>query len=268
MRKILFFMACLLSFGVAASLQDIKEQGVVRFGIYDDNIPFSKMHNGELKGFDVDFANQIAKDLFAPNVGKVDFVVLTAPEKVSFLERDKVDIVISNFERTPQNEASVDFTSPFFSTNLAILTRKEDGIRHITDLKNKKIIVQSGTAAETYFKDNAYDLVTCAVPKECYKKLKSGQGAAYAGSNFTVLAYPVVDKSLEVKLKNIGPTHFLGLGVKKGNQELLQFLNVEIRTLSKNGFFQEAYEKTFLPFYRNEVEKNHFLIDDVYNLFK
>ena len=35
--------------------------------------------------------------------------------------------------------------------------------------------------------------------------------------------------------------------------------------LSKEGFFKEAYDNTFEPFYKGTVKRKYFLLDDLYN---
>ena len=97
--------------------------------------------------------------------------------------------------------------------------------------------------------------------------VKNGQADAYVNDNIIVLAYEIMDKTMDVPFKTLGPTEFIGVGVSKGNKELLELVNAELIKLSKEGFFKKAYEDTFESFYKGTVDKKYFLLDDLYSFF-
>ena len=96
--------------------------------------------------------------------------------------------------------------------------------------------------------------------------VKNGQADAYVNDNIIVLAYEIMDKTMDVPFKTLGPTEFIGVGVSKGNKELLELVNTELIKLSKEGFFERAYNETFEPFYKKAVDKRYFLLDGIYSL--
>ena len=75
----------------ARSLSEIKSSGVIRVGVYDAQPPFGKLEDGVHRGFEVDMANEIAKDIFK-NGGKVEFISTAANQRIRYLQEDKVDI--------------------------------------------------------------------------------------------------------------------------------------------------------------------------------
>ena len=131
-----------------------------------------------------------------------------------------------------------------------------------------KILVEgNATAPELYLKKEKFDnLMRCATTKECYEMVKNGQADAYVNDNIIVLAYEIMDKTIDVPFKTLGPTEFIGVGVSKGNKELLELVNAELIKLSKEGFFERAYNETFEPFYKKAVDKKYFLLDGIYSL--
>ena len=96
--------------------------------------------------------------------------------------------------------------------------------------------------------------------------IRNGDADGYINDNLIVLAYSVIDDTLEVPFKNLGPSDFIGIGVQKDNKELLDFVNAELIKLSKEGFFKKAYEQSFDPFYRGTADKKYFLLDRIYNM--
>ena len=59
---------------------------------------------------------------------------------------------------------------------------------------------------------------------------------------------------LSVGIKELGEHDVIAPAVKKGNTELLEWLNAEIDTLTKQKFLFEAYDKTLAPVYGADVK--------------
>lgn len=97
--------------------------------------------------------------------------------------------------------------------------------------------------------------------------LKNKKGDAYADDNLVVLAYPVLDRTVEANIKNLGASDFLAIAVQKGNKELLDAINKELINLSKEGFFLNSFRDTIDPFYKGTADKKYFLLDDIYSIF-
>lgn len=266
-KKVLLFTAIFLSSLFSNSLSEIKDKGVLRVGVFTEQPPFGQLVDGTFTGFEVDFANAIAKHLFKDKGGKVQFVATQADQRLKFVEKNKVDILLATFTITDERLKRIDFSLPYFSVNIGVLTKKSDGIKKQSDLKGKKVLVEKGTTAQSYFNSRGYDTVPCPNSNECYKMLRDGAGDAYANDNLIVLAYPVVDRSMEVNIKNLGTSDFLGVGVSKGNKELLDFVNDTLVNLSKEGFFRQTFKETIDPFYKGTADQKYFLLEDIYKIF-
>lgn len=269
MKKFLVLLLILSSFLFANSLDEIRKSGTLRVGVFGGQPPFSTLRDGNFEGFEVEFAKKISNDLFNGKEAKIEFSEVLASERVEALRNNKVDMVIATLTITQERSKVIDFTSPYFAVNLGILTRVEDNIHTLADIRNirKPILVESGSTGEAYFKKHGVSTIECEKVSICYKTLKENKDVVgFANDNLIVLAYPVVDKSVEVNIKNIGRTDFLGIGVQKGNKELLNFLNDELIKLSKEGFFKNSFDNFINPFYKGMAEKKYFLLDDIYSL--
>ena len=132
-------------------------------------------------------------------------------------------------------------------------------------MSSHKIGAIAKTTGEAFLKQNGIGITYCQDSVDCYKKVKKGEIEGYINNNLFVMVYPILDSSVSVNLKNLGSTVFLAVAVQKGNTELLNFINEQLITLNKSGFFKKAYEETFMPFYKGTVDKKYFLLDDLYN---
>ena len=62
-------------------------------------------------------------------------------------------------------------------------------------------------------------------------------------------------------VKNFGDQDVIAPAVRKDAPELLNWLNNEIHTLSKDGRLKQAYEKTLLPVYGDTVSESDIVVE-------
>jgi len=207
------------------------------------------------------------KEIFGDKGGKIEYVVTLGNDRITAVQDNKVDLDIAAITVTKEREKLVDFSNPYFSVNIGVLTRSDDNIKTISDLQDKEILAEPGTTAFDYFNKEGFKVISCASSSECFRALKSGHGSGYADDNMVVLGYSVVDRKVEVNIKNLGTSEFLAIAVQKGNNDLLNALNDGLVKLSKNGFFKRIFNDSIDPFYKGKAEKKYFLLDDLYKMF-
>ncbi len=264
MKKIFMFFLVMVCIGWANTLPEIRDRGVVRIGVGYSLPPFSKLSNGQFSGFEVRLARELSKGIFAGKNGKVELVGMYAKDRVPSLQSNKVDMVIRMLSVTSDRKKLVDFSTPYFSADMAILTNKKDEISSVSDLKGKKIIIKDGSSAAERLRGSGLETIKCVTGKECYDMLKSHKGYGYAAINTLLLVFPLIDSDVELGIKQYGASKFIAVAVAKGNKELLTYINKKIVTLSKNGFFKKAFNEELNPFYKGSVDKKYFLLDDLY----
>ena len=96
---------------------------------------------------------------------------------------------------------------------------------------------------------------------EAFEALKDGRGAALAHDNTLLFAWAVENKGYTVGIKNLGDEDVIAPAVKKGDTELLNWLNDEINKLSKEGKIKEAYDKTLKPASGDTVDQKDIIIE-------
>lgn len=239
-----------------SSIVKIKAAGKVRIGVFSDKPPFGYVdEKGENQGYDVYLAKRIAKDLLGDE-SKVEFVLVEAANRVEYLESNKVDIILANFTVTPERKEKVDFASPYMKVSLGVVSPDNAPIKSVEELKGKKLLVNKGTTAETYFTNNYPDieLVKFEQNTETFAALTDGRGAALAHDNTLLFAWAKENPGYTTFISSLGDEDAIAPAVKKGDTELLEWLNNEIDTLTKDGFFKEAFEETLAPAYGDTVK--------------
>lgn len=250
----ILFTALVLIVGLAAckktdngsqeGLDLIKKRDKVIIGVFGDKPPFGYVNEqGESVGYDVYLAHRIAKDLLGDE-SKVEFVILEAANRIEYLKSNKVDIVLANFTVTEERKQEVDFAEPYMKVALGIVAPNGSSITSVEDLKDKKLIVNKGTTAELYFTENypEIELISYEQNTETFQALVDGRGDALAHDNTLLFAWAFENEGFQIIDGNLGSQDAIAPAVSKDNNQLLEWINEEIKTLTKEGFFQEAYD--------------------------
>ncbi|WP_104711940.1 cysteine ABC transporter substrate-binding protein [Helicobacter felis] len=238
-----------------SGLASIKQRGVLKVGVFSDKPPFGYMDSkGEYQGFDVYIAKRMAKDLLGDEK-KIEFIPVEAAARVEFLKSNKVDIIMANFTKTKEREAVVDFAKPYMKVALGVASKNGE-VKSIEDLKDKPLIVNKGTTADFYFSKNypSISLLKYDQNTETFLALKDNRGPALAHDNTLLFAWVKKNPEFKVGIPSLGDQDVIAPAVKKGNKALLEWLNKEIDTLTKDGFIKKAYDATLKPVYGDEID--------------
>lgn len=245
------------------SIEEIKKRGTVKIGVFSDKPPFGFVDaKGKNDGFDVYIAKRFAKDLLGDE-SKVEFVLVEAASRVEFLQANKVDIILANFTVTEERKQKVDFANPYMKVALGVVSPEGTPITSVDQLKGKKLIVNKGTTAETYFTKNHPDIELLKYDQntEAFEALKDKRGAALAHDNTLLFAWARENAGYKVGIPTLGSLDTIAPAVKKGNKELLDWINAELETLGKENFIHEAYDATLKPAYGDSVNPEEIVVE-------
>jgi polar amino acid transport system substrate-binding protein len=239
----------------ADALDRIKDKGVLSVGVRNGMQPFgfvdrSKM---ELVGYDVDFARAIAGKL---GVG-LNLTSSDAP-LIPLLQQGKIDLVAGAMTKSPERMAQCDFSLTYFETGQSFLVKK-GAIRTQADLADKKIGTARSSTSERNLKQalpNAI-IVRFASYREAFRALELGSIAAVS-TDATILAgllaasprraaYAILEDSISHEP--------YGLGVRKGEQRLLESVNRALMELEKSGEAARIYDRWFGPKTRTPLKR-------------
>ena len=247
----------------ARTLEEIKKDGTIKIGVFSDKNPFGYVdENGDIQGYDVYFAKRIAKDLLGSEEN-VEFVYLDAASRVEYLKSAKVDVTMANFTVTDERKEQVDFALPYMKVALGVVSPEDSLITDVDQLNGKTLIVVKGTTAETYFSENYPDIKLLKFDEyqEAYDALLDGRGDAFSTDNTEVLAWALQNKGFKVGIDSIGNTDTIAAAVQKGNTELLDWINEEIKSLADEQFFHKDFEETLKPVYGDSIDPDEIVVE-------
>jgi len=233
-KKIIFYIPLLLSIfftplaATSADLSEILKKGEVTIAVPEAFPPFGSVgKSGKHEGYDVDVAKLIAKDLGV----KLTLVPVVSKQRIPFLETDKVDLVISTMGANPKRAKSINFSSayaPFFSGVFASSKMK---ITSYDDLDGMTIGVTGGTLEDLELTEKApkgANIVRFGDNAATLSAIKSGQVQVLVAGNTAAASLTDADPSFDLKTKFIIKESPCFIGIKKGNEDLLRWVNVFI----------------------------------------
>jgi polar amino acid transport system substrate-binding protein len=250
----------------AGELQKIKDAGIIRIAVFGDEPPFGYQDsNGQPQGFDVLVAKRIAKDLLGDE-NKIEWTYTPTTNRIEVLEADKVDIVLANFTKTPERAEKVDFAKPYLKVSIGVISFKTAPVTDLTQLKEKgkKLIVNKGTSQDRFFTDNhpEIELVKFDRISDGLTALLDHRADALTQDNNLLFAWEREHPELVVGIQALGPDETINPAVKKGNTELLNWLDDEIDKLYKEKFFYQVYDATLKPVYGESIDPKVVLVDE------
>ncbi|EJF87590.1 lysine-arginine-ornithine-binding periplasmic protein [Bartonella vinsonii subsp. arupensis OK-94-513] len=115
--------------------------------------PFSYIDsNNKLQGFDIDISYALCKKM------NVECILITQDFEgmIPGLLAKKYDAIIASLALTQERLQKIDFTDPYYNTELAIIVTKDSEIKEISTgaFKGKNLGVQSNTTQAAYAEDH------------------------------------------------------------------------------------------------------------------
>ena len=208
--------------------------------------PFEMIDNdGKPTGISVDIANSLGKYLNREVVIKNTSWTGLIPS----LQTGKADIIISSMTITDERSKVIDFSVPYIRAGLSLLISKKSKVDNFNDLNKKGIVVavKSGTTGAKIAKEQLTNSTVRLFDEVATAVLEVSQGKADAFIYDALTVYKNNQRNPDTTRINIesipGTDGYWGMGIKKGNNELLNQVNNFIQENQKNGAFDKLGNK-------------------------
>ena len=228
------------------TLNAVVKKGEVVVGTFDFYPPWGfRDAQNNIVGMDVDIAKELASD----DVLKVKLTLVPVPttqDRINFLLSGKIDVAISNFTATLPRSKAITFTDPYVIDGVGVIYRKELKIADWKDLNNKRVAVTTGSTGEILLKKQAPQAKLLQFDQASTALLAVQQNKADAQiEDYTYTVYHAGrDKNLAFLNKPLDFQPYC-FGVRKFDQEWLNYMNFFIYRLHQSGKMKELYKKWF-----------------------
>ena len=208
MKKIVLALLflCLICCGCgkkAPAKDDLKaiiQRDKLIVGIRNDAPPFGfKDKDGFTVGYDADLAKLVAKAILGDEK-KVEFVPVTASNRILKLNSGEVDCLIATMSITAQRQQILNFSSPYYMAGQAILVKNSSKASSLRDFSGKKLIIVFGSTSERNLRSNVPEVTIIGYKtyQEAYNALKAGKADGIVADDTILLGFSTNDKSVKI----------------------------------------------------------------------
>lgn len=181
-------------------LTTITQRDRLIVGIRNDAPPFGfKDKNGYTVGYDADLARLIAKGILGDEK-KVEFVPVTASNRIMKLNSGEVDCLIATMSITTQRQQFLNFSTPYYMAGQAILVRSSSKATSLRDFTGKKLIIVFGSTSEKNLRSNVPEVTVIGYKtyNDAYNALKNGKADGIVADDTVLLGFSTNDKSVKL----------------------------------------------------------------------
>jgi len=215
-------------------LTEILKSKTIKIAVQSEAAPWGVLQSsGDYEGYDIEIAKALGESLGA----EVDFVSTTNESRIPLLQADKVDVVIASFTATNERAQSVQFTVPYASAGTLIAVPADSEIRNYGDLAGKSVSTSRGSTGEAILKEQFPDAKPALFNSfaDSVQALKSGKIDALIENNVVVPELVAKDNSIKVLKGDVLKPSLMSMGVQRGDQTWLNYLNTFIRNYNVSG---------------------------------
>lgn len=228
-----------------AAVANIRTRGrlIVGLDIGSNLFSFRDPITGEITGFDVDIAGEVARDISGgPN--HVEYRILSADERITALQRSQVDVVVKTMTITCERRKLVNFSTVYLDANQRILAPRDSPIARVSDLSGKRVCVARGTTSLRRIREIAPPPIVVSVVNwaDCLVALQQREIDAVSTDDSILAGLVEEDPYLHIVGPNMA-TQPYGIGINLENTGLVRFVNGTLERIRTDGTWNTLYRK-------------------------
>lgn len=197
--------------------------------------------NDKIIGFDIDIANNIAKQLnFELEIRDTDFSGI-----IPALQSKRADFAMSGMTPTEERKKNVDFSDIYYEARNTIVSQKGNNLKKPEDLVGKKVGVQLGSTQEsTAKKFKGVTLTSLNKTSELIQEIKANRIDAAIIED--TIAKGFIGSNPDLEFNVIPNTEIAGsaIGFPKGSNRVADFNRV-IKQMKDSGELENLVKKWF-----------------------
>jgi polar amino acid transport system substrate-binding protein len=233
--------------GCSTSASSPSAQKKLVIGVDDKFAPMGfRDEQNNLVGFDIDYAKAAGEKMGY----QVEFQPIDWSAKESELNSGRIDLIWNGYTITDERKTKVLFTKPYLKNSQVIVTLAKSSISKRDDLAGKVIGLQSLSSAADALNGNEIKSKIKTVTEFpdnvlALSDLKIGRIDAVVIDEVVAKYYMSKEKDTYKLLdESLAPEEY-GIGVKQGNEDLLNQLQKALDALNQDGTAAEISKKWF-----------------------
>ncbi len=228
-----------------AAVAKIRDRGrlLVGLDVGSNLFSFRDPITGQITGFDVDIAGEVARDIFGKPTA-VEYRILSSSDRITALQKNSVDIVVKTMTITCERRKLVNFSSAYFVAYQRILAPRDSDIAGPADLSGKRVCVARGTTSLQRVQEIAPPPTVVAVVTwaDCLVALQQREVDAVSTDDAILAGLVSQDPYLHIVGPNMAEEPY-GIGINLTNTGLVRFVNGTLERIRNDGTWDTLYRR-------------------------
>lgn len=230
-----------------SALDKVMKREKLIVGVRTDAIPFGFIgKDGYNYGFDVDLGSYLAKGLLNKYENAVEYVPVTAQNRIAILNSGKVDMLIATMSITEKRAKIMDFSIPYYEAGQAVMLNHWSKISTLRELNGKRVIIVYGSTSEVNVRNTLPDteIIGFKNYEDAVRALKAGVADALIADDSVLLGYVYTDKSLKL-LPGRYSVEPYAIAFRKGkeSEKLREYTNFFLQEYARTGKLLKLQQK-------------------------
>ena len=229
-------------FAPDSTLGKIQAKGEIAIGVKYDVPPFGikNPQSGEIEGFDIELGKAVAAKLGV----EPKFIEAISDNRIPFLEDGTADLILSTMTINEERVEQIEFSDPYFIAKGRVLVPGDSDITGVQDLAGKNVCTALGSTYEANLKKAAPEAKLKLVDSysECFELVQNGAVDAVSTDDVILTGMIIQDDTLKLVGDQLTEEPY-GAGIKKGDTEMVEFVNGVFKELKDNGEWMKIYDE-------------------------
>lgn len=236
----------------AELIPEIVERGRVIVGVDQSQylLSYRDSVTGDLLGFEIDLAREIARDIFGdPN--QVEFRFVDSSDRVEALNSGQVDLVARTMSVTNDRQEDVLFSTPYLRAETRLLVMRNSGISSFADLPGQTVCVADNSTALQSARQYAPHSPILKVRNwaDCLVALQQHQAEAVVSDDFILSGITAQDPYTTIVGESLTGAEY-GIAAahprnEHDSEDLTRQVNSTIERIREDGTWWRMYDRWF-----------------------
>ncbi len=172
------------------------------------------------------------------------FIEAISDNRIPFLQKGPADVILSTMTINAERVGQIEFSDPYYIARGRVLVKKDSDIRGVQDLGGKKVCTALGSTYEANLKKQAPTARLSLVDSysECLELIQNGAVDAVSTDDVILTGMIIQDDSLKLVGEQLTQEPY-GAGIKKGDSEVVDFVNEAFREVKRDGRWKMLYQR-------------------------
>ena len=228
----------------------IAARGRLVVGTSQDTLLFSSRNpfTGNVEGFDIDTAREIAKAIFGdPN--KLQIVVIPNSARIPDVQAGTVDLVAETMTINCARDKLVDFSSVYYDAGQKVLVPVTSHATSLADLGGRKVCAAAGSTSLDAIKAAASHPIAVTEPSwgDCLVAFQQNQVDAISTDDTILAGLAAQDPYAKVAGVRFTDEPY-GLAINKSHPDFTRFVNAVLARDRADGTWTQIYRRWLSKF--------------------